>query len=194
VKDPVTKVLLILSCSLAVLAMGWSVALQSRVQTISGTLSQIERKNADEFLEQIVGEEAKLDLSKPGYARVDASAGELLIAIDSSRPTEEGYLIDFTIGNPGLVTYNEFEIRVSWGREAPKPNTSVENYSKRMDEYRVREADWQSKLRRRTIDFKEPLPPGRWTRVPITFPETTADQLRHIGCRIGTSSISLSEK
>ena len=144
----------------------------------------------------------ELDPNAKGYAVLDTGRGPLLFACDGAEPYLDGHRINIRIGNPLNMRFSGFKLKFTFGskpRELPtEQNTSkenLENARKKWAEWMVNEREaWSASLRHIEESFFEDLPPGTWTSVKATLPQTKPEDIAYIQVAIQTDSISLTKQ
>lgn len=137
-----------------------------------------------------------LDVTELGRQseRIDTVTGYFLIVLDEVAPHLDGYQISLLIGNPSLVTYSGFSLKVKWGRKFP---LSMEAYSalSSLEDFKGTSeiaAEWENSLKEKKFSFTDRLQPGSWNKVTFVIAPVQAEQLGHLEvAEINTEGLTL---
>ncbi|SRR6266498_1397624 len=144
----------------------------------------------------------ELDPNAKGYAVLDTGRGPLLFACDGAEPYLDGHRINLRIGNPLNMRFSGFKLKFTFGRKPPEvpteQNTSKENLAKAREkwaEWIVNEREaWFASLQHTEESFFDELPPGTWTSVKATLPQTKPEDVAYIQVAIEVDRVSLTKE
>ena len=125
-----------------------------------------------------------LDISTKGYDFIESPAGRLLVSCTDAKPYLDGQKLTLNVGNPFLMTFSGFTLRVRYGPRPPAtPPTAAEAL--------ISQPAWEATLKTKDVPFTETLAPGTWTKVELALSPAKAEDLGYVDFKILTNQVSL---
>jgi hypothetical protein len=85
-----------------------------------------------------------------------------------------------TIGNPSYATYNDYKLKVRWGKQYDWAKYTKASYD-----------EWDKSIQEKEISFPGALEPGKWNKVEVILAPVTAEQLAYLTLSMDAMGIVL---
>ena len=135
------------------------------------------------WLESIINrfKSITIDMNYKGFQRLDTDLGSFLVSVDGITPYLNGYKLNIAIGNPSMVEFNGFTLKMQWGK-AFDPNGKVTS------------ADWKESLKSKEVKFTEHLKPGHWNKIDLALAPAKPEQLKYIEIEMEVNHVLLTSE
>jgi hypothetical protein len=136
-------------------------ALTARVAALENQMQGIQ---VDKTFRELSDGKALFDPQDPKkYSSIKASAGTVLVVLESLEPYLDGFVVSFRFGNPGSAAYSGVKGTVYWGNKYDGSKDPAYNT-----------------LQSKSFEDTTLLEAGAWTIVKINIAPATAAQARRI--------------
>lgn len=129
--------------------------------------------------DDILSDTAVFDTTSPNkFASVRTSVGQVLIVFKGASKYLNGYRAAIEIGNPHSGKISQYDVSATWSS----------NFSEDRDHDIMK---WFQGKKHKTVQYAVPLEPGRWTKLWIVLPNTSAAEFESMEIKVNVLGVEL---